>query len=175
MTASQTVGPFFNFGLTADPRLGVMAREGVEGERIRVEFRVTDGDGVPTRGDSMIEIWQADAEGCYNAPNFYGFGRLETDADGTCVFETIKPGRVPGAGGRLQAPHLNIIVFARGLLKHCFTRLYFDGESSNRVDEALALVPESRRATLIARNTGDNIWRMDIRLQGDEETVFFDL
>ena len=172
-SGSQTVGPFFNFGLTANPQLGILAGDG---ERIRVEFRVTDGDGAPTPGDSMIEIWQADPQGRYEGnPTFHGFGRLETNVDGICVFETLTPGRVAGADGRLQAPHINVIVFARGLLKHCFTRLYFAGEPSNDEDAALALVPESRRGTLIAQRTDANTYRMDIRLQGDSETVFFDL
>ncbi|MGA3025650.1 MAG: protocatechuate 3,4-dioxygenase subunit alpha [Bryobacteraceae bacterium] len=167
-TASQTVGPFFNFALTTNRSLGVLAREGAEGERIRLTFRVTDGDGAPTPGDSMIELWQADARGRYtNAdPNFCGFGRLETDADGVCVFETVKPGAVDG-----QAPHINVTVFARGLLKHLYTRLYFEGEPANAHDRVLALVPEERRVTLLAKPA----WSFEIRLQGDRETVFFDV
>src|SRR5579863_1183297 len=123
-SASQTVGPFFNFGLTTNPSLGSLAREGAEGERMRLQFRVVDGDGIPTPGDSMIELWQADARGCYARaadhrcgvadPNFYGFGRMETDSHGLCSFETVKPGRVPDAHGGLQAPHFNVAVFARG-------------------------------------------------------------
>src|SRR4051794_27393610 len=137
-TASQTVGPFFNFGLTANRGLGIMARDGAAGDRIRLAFRILDGDGVPTPGDSMIELWQADAAGRYPClgsmtsvgadPNFCGFGRLETGADGVCVFDTIKPGRVPGSDGKLQAPHINVTVFARGLLKHLYTRVYFAGD-----------------------------------------------
>src|SRR5579872_4846549 len=109
-SGSQTVGPFFNFGLTADPRLGILARDGAQGERLRVEFRVLDGDGAPTPCDAMIELWQADAQGQYTHadPNFCGFGRLETNLDGECVFETIKPGRVAG-----NAPHINVTMFAR--------------------------------------------------------------
>jgi protocatechuate 3,4-dioxygenase alpha subunit len=178
-TASQTVGPFFNFGLTANPRLGIMVRDGAEGERIRLEFRVVDGDGAPTPGDSMIELWQADAKGRYTEgdPNFCGFGRLETDVDGVCAFETIKPGRVPANEGRLQAPHINVTVFARGLLKHLHTRLYFAGEASNAEDAVLALVPEGRRATLLAHpiDGRPGTWRFEIRLQGEAETVFFDV
>jgi protocatechuate 3,4-dioxygenase alpha subunit len=164
-----------------------MAREGAEGERIRLEFCVTDGDGLPTPGDSMIELWQADAHGRYAHPedprcgeadpNFCGFGRLETGANGTCIFETIKPGCVPSDGSRRQAPHINVIVFARGLLRHLHTRLYFTGEAANEQDPVLALVPENRRSTLLAQPVPGqpDTWRMEIRLQGEQETVFFDL
>src|SRR6185503_623172 len=108
--------------------LAVLAREGAAGERIRLSFRVVDGDGVPTRGDAMIELWQADARGRYAHPadpraesadpNFCGFGRLETDDLGVCVFETVKPGHVEEPDGRRQAPHINVTIFARGLLRH---------------------------------------------------------
>jgi protocatechuate 3,4-dioxygenase alpha subunit len=164
-TASQTVGPFFNFALTTNAKLGVL--EG-EGERIRLAFRVVDGDGVPTPGDAMVELWQADTG---------GFGRLETDRNGCCTFETIKPGRVAAPDGSLQAPHINVIVFARGLLKHLYTRLYFEGDPANDGDLVLGLIPEQRRATLLARQTEAEppTWRFDIVLQGDGETVFFDL
>ena len=186
-SASQTVGPFFNFGLTTNPSLGSLAREGAEGERIRLAFRVVDGDGAPTPGDSMIELWQADARGCYahcvdprasgRDPNFYGFGRLETDAKGECVFETVKPGSVPDGRGGMQAPHINVIILARGLLKHLYTRVYFEGEPANASDTALSLVPEDRRSTLLAKPTAgeSNTWSIEIRLQGEAETVFFDV
>ena len=186
-TASQTVGPFFNFGLTANKELGRMVRDGALGERIRITFHVTDGEGAPTPADSMIELWQSDANGKYDHPddtqaavpdpNFCGFGRLETDENGTCVFETIKPGCVPGPDGSLQAPHINVTVFARGLLKQLHTRVYFTGDAANETDPVLALVPEWRRDTLLARRTADqpDRWRFEIRLQGDRETVFFDL
>jgi len=186
-SASQTVGPFFNFGLTVNPALGTLARAGAEGQRIRLRFRVLDGAGDPTPGDSMIELWQADARGRYahpldpqfasRDPDFHGFGRLETDADGFCAFETVKPGRVAGPDGRLQAPHINVSVFARGLLKQLVTRVYFAGDPANAEDLALALVPESRRATLLAQPVeGEpNTWAMEIRLRGDAETVFFDV
>jgi len=148
---------------------------------------VLDGAGDPTPGDSMIELWQADARGRYahpldpqfasRDPDFHGFGRLETDADGFCAFETVKPGRVAGPDGRLQAPHINVSVFARGLLKQLVTRVYFAGDPANAEDLALALVPESRRATLLAQPVeGEpNTWAMEIRLRGDAETVFFDV
>jgi protocatechuate 3,4-dioxygenase, alpha subunit len=174
-TASQTVGPFFNFALASDKSQGGLARQDAEGEHIKLLVRVTDGDGSPTPGDSMIELWQVDSLGRYATeanPSFGGFGRLETDEDGTCFFETVKPGRVDG-----QAPHINVIVFARGLLRHLHTRVYFDGDPANPGDSVLALVPEERRSTLMAMQVPDqaNTWRFDIRLQGESETVFFDL
>lgn len=185
-TPSQTVGPFFNFGLTTKASLGQVAGPEAEGERIRLSFRVTDGDGAPAAGDAMIELWQADAAGCYPHPAdaragadcaFHGFGRLETDREGRCTFETIKPGRVAAGDGSLQAPHINVLVFARGLLRHLHTRVYFEGDPSNARDPVLALVPERRRATLLARPREGNpgAWDFDIVLQGDSETVFFDV
>ena len=186
VTASQTVGPFFNFGLTADKALGRMALEGALGERIWITFHVTDGEGAPTPADSMIELWQADANGKYDHPedtqaaapdpNFRGFGRLETDEHGTCVFETLKPGCVPGPDGTLQAPHINVTVFARGLQKQIYTGLYFTGDAANDSDPVLALVPPQRRATVMAHHALDqpDRWHFDIRLQGENETVFFD-
>jgi protocatechuate 3,4-dioxygenase alpha subunit len=183
---SQTIGPFFHFALTADAALGCMAGPDAKGERIRVRFRLLDGDGAPVP-DGMIEIWQADASGKYDHPEdrqpqdpdpaFRGFGRLATDADGCCVFETVRPGRAPDGQGRCQAAHLNVTVFARGLLAHLCTRLYFDGDSALAEDPVLAGVPEDRRATLIARRDPSQPaqWNFDIRLQGEDETVFFDL
>jgi protocatechuate 3,4-dioxygenase alpha subunit len=180
-TASQTVGPFFNFGLTANPKLGIVAGPDIPGERIRLTFRVIDGDGAPAPGDAMIEIWQADAAGRYTDPldaagPFHGFGRLETDFDGRCTFETIRPGSVAAPGG-LQAPHFNVLVFARGLLRHLHTRVYFEGDPANDADPVLGLIPEGRRATLLARRTGSGLtdWLFDIVLQGESETVFFDV
>jgi len=181
-TASQTVGPFFNFGLTDDPLLGILASDG-----IRLRFRVIDGDGLPTPGDSMIEIWQADANGRYAHPldsrsggadpNFHGFGRLETDENGVCVFQTVKPGPVPNENGSAQAPHINVIIFARGLGKQLRTRVYFDGEAANAADPILALVPTERRETLLAKRAAGqpNEWSIEIRLQGEGETVFFEV
>jgi len=186
-SASQTVGPFFNFALTTNSRLGVLAGEGVEGERIRLAIRVVDGEGIGAPGDALIELWQADTHGCYahaldlrerdRDTNFYGFGRLETDANGECVFLTVKPGPVPDGRGGTQAPHINVVVLARGLLKHLCTRIYFSGEPANAHDPALALVPEDRRATLLASPESERAgtWRFEIRLQGEAETVFFDV
>jgi len=168
-TGSQTVGPFFNYALTTNRALGVLSKPEAPGEHIRVEFRVLDGDGNPTPGDSMIEVWQADADGRYAA----GFGRLETDANGVCAFETVKPGRVDAE----SAPFLHVIVFARGLLKHLYTRMYFAGDPANNGDAVLQLVPPERRHTLLAVSAEPGLWFMTIRLQGDadQETVFFEL
>jgi protocatechuate 3,4-dioxygenase alpha subunit len=178
-SASQTVGPFFNFALTTNPNLGILTCSGVPGERIRLEFRVTDGDGAPAPGDCMLELWQADSAGRYaqTPADFAGFGRLETGQDGACTFETVKPGRVAGPDGRPQAPHINVVVFARGLLIHLNTRVYFAGDPANVDDPVLALVPEERRGTLLAHPVEGEpeAWRFDIRLQGDGETVFFDV
>jgi protocatechuate 3,4-dioxygenase, alpha subunit len=185
-SASQTVGPFFNFALTTRAELGNLVPEGVKGERIRLRFRVIDGDGAPTPGDAMIELWQADSAGRYPHPAdargceaglFHGFGRQETDLDGCCTFETVKPGRVATPDAGLQAPHINVIVFARGLMMHLHTRVYFEGDPANAEDPVLLLVPEARRATLLARRDGSDpaLWCFDVILQGDSETVFFDV
>jgi protocatechuate 3,4-dioxygenase alpha subunit len=183
ISPSQTVGPFFAFGLTPaeyDFReifSNDLTAEGVTGERIRVEGTITDGDGAPVV-DAMIEIWQADAQGRYpSGPDrantaFKGFGRTETKG-GRFSFSTVKPGRVPGPKGTLQAPHLNVTIFSRGLLTHLFTRIYFEGEAANAEDPVLGLVPAHRRDTLIARRTGEGTYSIAIRLQGENETVFF--
>jgi len=135
----------------------------------------------------MIELWQADAEGNYNHPEdpgsknvnaaFRGFGRMPTGEDGACLFETIKPGQVPGPGGRLQSPHINVSVLGRGLLKRLSTRIYFAGDPSNEADPILALVPAMRRDTLMARpdSTRPGHWSFDVHLCGEGETVFFDV
>src|SRR5690606_38815407 len=158
----------------------------VSGERIRIEGAVLDGDGKPIN-DAMIEIWQADAQGRYSHPRddrglpntkFKGFGRSSTDKDGIYSFEPIKPGRVPGPGNRLQAPHIVVAIFSRGMLRQVYTRLYFSDEQSNAEDPILALVPEDRRSTLIASKAsrdGQAVYRFDIRMQGENETVFFEV
>jgi protocatechuate 3,4-dioxygenase alpha subunit len=171
---SQTVGPFFHFGLTADRALGRVAGPEVRGERIRLRFTLLDGDGSPVP-DGMIELWQADAEGRYQSDGtFCGFGRLATDAEGRCTFETVRPGRVADGHG-LQAAHINVSVFARGLSARLCTRVYFDGDTGLADDYVLALVPEWRRSTLLARCEGAGLWGFEIRLQGERETVFFDV
>lgn len=185
-TPSQTIGPFFHYALTPNESAGALAGQDAQGDRIRLICRVLDGDGAPV-SDAMIEIWQADSGGKYDHPDdpqpkradpsFRGFGRLATRADGACVFETVKPGRVPGSDRTLQAPHINVSLFARGLLNRLVTRAYFAGDPANAGDPVLALVPADRRETLMARaipeRAGD--WKFEIRLASDRETVFFDV
>src|SRR5581483_1215937 len=185
-TPSQTVGPYLHLGLTDDRSVARIASERTKGQRVQMQFRVLDGDGEPVP-DAMIELWQANADGKYRHPDdtqdkmldpeFVGFGRLPTADDGCCIFETIKPGRVPGPGGTLQAPHLNVSVFARGLLKRLTTRVYFSDDPANADDPVLSLVPEERRCTLMAQADPAHVsgWRIDIHLCGDAETVFFDV
>lgn len=185
-TASQTAGPFLHLGLTDKGSVGRVAGETAKGERVRIMLTVRDGDGVPV-ADAAVEVWQADAQGRYQHPDdlqpsdcdptWRGFGRLALDHKGCCVFESVKPGRVPGRGNTVQAPHLNVSIFARGLLKHLVTRIYFAGDQANVEDPILALVPETRRETLIAQpdNSHPGGWCLEIRLCGDGETVFFDV
>ena len=185
-TPSQTVGPFFHLGCTTNHSISCIAGPNAKGERVRLICRVLDGVGVAV-DDAMIEIWQADSDGVYRHPadprgqerdpNYSGFGRLATDKNGMCVFETIKPGRVPVDDGRLQAPHLNVCVFGRGIMKGLPTRIYFAGDPANGDCPILALVPEERRATLMARRDPGNPggWYFDVRLCGERETVFFDV
>ena len=167
-TASQTVGPFFSFGLTTNTALGHMARPDTPGERIRLEIRVIDGAGAPVP-DAMVELWHADRAGTFL------FGRLETDPAGVCAFETVYPGQA--APDARDAAHVNLCIFMRGLLRHLYTRLYFAGDPSLETDAILAAVPPDRRGTLIARRdeTVPSAWAFDIHLQGDRETVYFDL
>jgi protocatechuate 3,4-dioxygenase alpha subunit len=167
---SQTVGPFFDFALTTNRSLGVIAGPNVKGEHIRLQLRMLDGEGAPVC-DGFLELWQADAEGRYCDPAFGGFGRLGTDDAGVCTFETIRPGRAENDG----SPHINAIVFSRGLLSHLYTRIYFEDDPTLSSDPGLAIVPQDRRRTLIAHPIADNTWTHDIRLQGENETVFFDL
>jgi protocatechuate 3,4-dioxygenase alpha subunit len=181
-TPSQTVGPYLHLGLTDSRAIAVVAEESVEGERMRLTCRVLDGDGLAVP-DAMIELWQADADGKYrgaetflSASTFRGFGRMPTKEDGTCTFETIKPGRVRGLRG-WQAPHINLSVLGRGLLVRLCTRIYFAGDPANADDPVLALVPEGRRSTLMAQpdSSEPGRWTLEIRLRGEGETVFFDL
>jgi protocatechuate 3,4-dioxygenase, alpha subunit len=175
-TPSQTVGPFFHFGLATNAALGTVAPPGARGERVRVRVRVLDGDGLPVP-DALVEVYQADADGVYGQPAFDGFGRLPTDANGICVFDTIRPGAVRHGTGERQAPHINVCLLARGLLRQVYTRIYFAGDAAHAADPLLALVPADRRETLMARpaDSEPQIWEFVIRLQGDAETVFFDL
>jgi protocatechuate 3,4-dioxygenase, alpha subunit len=181
-TSSQTVGPYFSIGLSP-LYIPDLAGAEVEGERITLQGRVIDGDGnaVP---DAMIEIWQANASGKYASdedtqdkplsPGFRGFGRVPTNNEGGFRLTTIKPGRVPGLDGTLQAPHLVALVYMRGLLRHLVTRVYFSDEPSNADDSILLLVPSDRRGTLIARTIGTGVFEWNVILQGQDETVFFD-
>jgi protocatechuate 3,4-dioxygenase alpha subunit len=188
-TPSQTVGPYFAYGLSPEQYgyqqnlssiAGSQMAEGdIEGERIRVEGRVFDGKGDPI-SDALIEVWQADSLGRYAHPadprgsnnTFKGFGRCGTGTDpqNRFWFDTIKPGQVETG----QAPHLNVIVSMRGMLLHAFTRIYFSDETANATDKVLAAVPAERRDTLIATHLGGKVYRFDIHMQGDKETVFFD-
>jgi len=191
ITPSQTVGPYFHYGLTPyDYDFSVvfgnnLVTPDASGERIRIEGRIIDGDGQGIN-DSLVEIWQADSAGRYAHPadrralpnaSFKGFGRCDTDKDGGYSFETVKPGAVPGPNGAPQAPHIGVIVFSRGMLRHVYTRIYFSDEK-NDADPILAAVPADRRSTLIAKRADRNghaVYTFDIRLQGDGETVFFDI
>lgn len=170
-TTSRTVGPYLHIGLTW-LITEELAAKAVPGERIRIEGRVIDGDGKPVN-DALVEIWQADSRGEYGSKQFRGFGRSATDDTGRYRFSTIKPGRVPGPGSKLQAPHIGVNVFMRGQLKQLVSRIYFPGDSANAEDAVLALVPAARRDTLIAKQAGA-ILEWNIILQGPEETVFFD-
>jgi protocatechuate 3,4-dioxygenase, alpha subunit len=193
ITPSQTVGPYYAYGLVPTKRydwtdlaINNLVTPDATGERIRIEGRVTDGDGQPIN-DALIEIWQADAQGRYAHARdqravanstFKGFGRVGTDAKGEFSFETIKPGPVPGPNGRPQAPHILVAYFSRGLLTHMYTRIYFAGEAANAEDPILTLVPADRRDTLVAKKEVRGtqvVYRFDIRVQGDKETVFFDV
>ena len=158
------------------------------GERIRIEGRVLDGDGVGVP-DALVEIWQANSHGRYRHPtdtrrapaldpSFTGFGRSGTDEAGGYWFETIRPGAVPFDDARMQAPHIGVMVFARGLLNHLVTRLYFADEPANETDPVLRRVPAERRGTLMARpetSDGRTLYRWDIILQGAGETAFLNL
>jgi protocatechuate 3,4-dioxygenase alpha subunit len=202
ITPSQTVGPFFAYGLAPHSRcdwqpskiydwkatVGAdLVTPDATGTRIRIEGRVLDGDGLPIN-DAMIEIWQADGQGRYAHPRdnrgarpntkFKGFGRSATDKAGVYSFDTVKPGAVPGPGGKPQAPHIVVCIFSRGMLRQVYTRIYFSDEAANAADPILALVPEDRRGTLVAHKEirGDQaVYRFDIRVQGENETVFFDI
>jgi protocatechuate 3,4-dioxygenase, alpha subunit len=183
-TTSQTVGPFFSIGLD---RLNCaeLAGPGVAGERVTIEGRVLDADGVGVP-DAVIELWQADSQGKYAHPDdsqgkpveagFQGFGRIPMDEGGKFRFTTIKPGAVPGPDGKLQAPHIAVSVFMRGLLRRAVTRIYFPDEPGNAEDFALNLVEAERRGTLIARKAPgmNGLLKWDVVMQGPGETVFFD-
>jgi protocatechuate 3,4-dioxygenase alpha subunit len=176
-TASQTAGPYWHmidYPEWADLLRPGSGNEGVRGEKVVLTGRITDGDGAPLT-DALVEIWQAGPDGRYE-DGFHGFGRCATDTDGGFRFTTLKPGPVPGRGNAMQAPHIEIAIFARGLMQHLVTRAYFEGEALNATDPVLTAVEDpARRATLIAKPGGEGTWRLDIRLQGEGETVFLDV
>ncbi|MEO9902761.1 MULTISPECIES: protocatechuate 3,4-dioxygenase subunit alpha [Alphaproteobacteria] len=198
-TASQTAGPYVHIGLAPDYAgfdifetnfSNVVAGPDTKGERIKIEGRVFDGTGAPVR-DVLIESWQANSEGKYNHPedrqqkpvetDFRGWGRICSDFEtGIFTIETIKPGPVPGRNGKIQAPHISLWIVARGINIGLQTRLYFSDETAaNGEDQVLNLIEqEERRQTLIAQRrerNGETIYSFDIYLQGDNETVFFDV
>jgi protocatechuate 3,4-dioxygenase alpha subunit len=183
LTPSQTLGPFFDFGLVI-PNGEVVAEPGAAGRHVTIVGIVRDSAGSPLP-DALIEVWQADASGRYRTPadaqnssterGFNGFGRVATDAAGEFLFETVMPGRVPGPGGRLQAPHIAVGVLARGILTRLITRIYFEEDPANGEDAILSLVPAERRGTLLARRVDADRYRFEIVLQGAGETVFFDV
>ena len=188
LTSSQTVGPFFAPALLREDAIrNVLTQPETAGERIRIEGLVLDGDGLPVP-DAMVEIWQANAHGRYNHSvdqgpaqldaTFLGFGRSGTAENGSYWFETIKPCRVPFYHEQFQASHICVTVFARGLLNHLLTRLYFEDEPTNTEDPILQCVPDERRSTLLARREnreGIIVYRFDIVMQGAGETAFFNL
>jgi len=186
-TPSQTVGPFFAFGLLHGGE-NILTDDEALGPRILVRGQVLDGDGAPM-DDALVEIWQADSQGIHKHPedprihqadaHFRGFGRAGTaNPDREYIFKTVKPGPVEWEADRVQAPHIDVRVFARGMLLHAITRLYFSDEPSNNTDPLLASIEDPvRRQTLIAsrEETSDlPAYRFDIRLQGNGETIFFE-
>lgn len=184
-TTSQTVGPYFRIGMTQLNEEN-LAKPGVSGERVTIEGFVVDGNG-QTVPDAVLEVWQANAHGKYAHPDdtqdkpvdpaFKGSGRIMTDEEGGFRFTTIKPGSVPGPDGKPQAPHIAVSVMMRGLLIRLITRIYFPDEPLNASDFILNLVEPERRGTLIAEKIsgepGALVW--NVRLQGEKETVFFEI
>lgn len=174
-TSSQTIGPYWH--LLEDKSWANLTRFGAEGERIVLRGRILDGGGAPL-ADGCVELWQTSPE---QSDTWNGFGRAATDANGEFRFVTLKPSPLPIAPGSnvAQAPHCALTLFARGLLIHLHTRAYFAGEALNEYDPLLASVPRARRGTLIATPDGSEdgmpVWRLDIRMQGEDETVFLDI
>ncbi len=183
-TPWQTVGPFWSIGMDWPGYETVGAAAIPAAQRIEIAGQLLDGDGLPVE-DAVLETWQADGDGRHAHPedrrnlpprgDFVGFGRCGTAAGGSFALTTLRPGRVPAVDGRLQAPHILVSIFARGILSRLVTRIYFADEASNAEDPVLALVPAERRETLLARPLPDRAghYRWDIRLQGEGETVFF--
>ena len=187
-TPSQTAGPYVHIGLTPSlegisgpnvPDLGAgPIGTGLPGERMVITGRIFDGSGTPVT-DAVVELWQADAEGNHGGEGFAGWGRNASDATGSYRFETVRPGRVAGPDGNPMAPHLTLWIVARGINVGLHTRLYFEDEAdANAGDPVLGRITDPRRRqTLIAsREAGATaVYTLDIRLQGDDETVFFDI
>ncbi|HET9403053.1 MAG TPA: protocatechuate 3,4-dioxygenase subunit alpha [Burkholderiales bacterium] len=176
ITPSQTIGPFFKYGLEW-PGGESLFPDSAQGRRIRLGGVVTDFKDEPVP-DALIEFWQADAKGQFGAARAKasgGFGRVATDERGRYAINTIFPGPVAGANGRKQAPHILVVLFARGLLAQVVTRVYFEGEAANKDDPVLALCGV-RASTLMAKRVADdaNAYDWDISLQGQNETVFFE-
>ncbi len=169
-TAAQTIGPFWH--LLDDAQLADLTRFGAPGERVELVGRITDGDGALVT-DACVELWQASPPA---DPTFPGWGRCASNAAGEFRFTTLRPGPVPGLGNTQQAPHFAITLLARGILTRLCTRAYFDGDPLNDADPLLGAIEDpARRATLIAHPDGPARWRLDIRMQGDGETVFLDV
>jgi protocatechuate 3,4-dioxygenase alpha subunit len=181
-STSQTIGPYLRIGLEWMV-IEDLAPQGVTGERVQISGRIFDADSKPVN-DAAVELWQANSHGKYASPQdaqdkplepgFRGYGRSLTDEAGAFRFRTIKPGRVPGPDGKLQAPHVSVTIFMRGLLKQLQTRIYFPDEPANADDAVLKLVPAERRGTLIAARRGEGVLEWNVLLQGRNETVFFD-
>jgi protocatechuate 3,4-dioxygenase alpha subunit len=169
-TASQTIGPFWH--IMEDKSWADLTRFGAAGERIVLTGTIRDGDGAPCPG-VCVEIWQTDPAA---SDTFPGFGRANTDDSGTFRLVTVRPGPVAGLGNTQQAPHIAICLLSRGLMSGLVTRAYFQGEALNETDPLLSSIEDAaRRGTLIAVPDGDGVWRLDIRLQGDGETVFLEV
>ena len=177
-SASQTAGPYWH--LIDFPEWADTTRHFAgslpAGERIVLTGTVTDGGGELVR-DALVEIWHADPQGHYptGAGDFQGYGRCATDKAGRFRFVTLKPGAVRGPGNTTQAPHVALAVFARGILYHLSTRLYFAGEPLNDTDPVLSSIPAERRDTVLAKQTAASTWTLDLVLQGDNETVWMDV
>jgi len=183
LTPSQTIGPFY-WGTIVKAYRADLAPPGVAGERLSLVLTLHDAEGAVVP-DGLLEIWQANSHGRYKHPDdrrnlaldpaFDGFGRASTFTDGSSTFSTVKPGRVPWPAGGMQAPHINVGIFARGLLNRVATRLYFDGDPANAEDPVLKMIDPARRPTLLAKKDAGSTWRLPIHLGGPNETVFFDV
>jgi protocatechuate 3,4-dioxygenase alpha subunit len=197
ITPSQTIGPFGAPALTPNEKgktqydwkqlvTNNTVTPDATGERIRIEGQMVDGAGKPLDG-VLLETWQADGQGRYAHPrdgratnsSFKGFGRVETDIEGRFTIDTIKPGPVAGPNGAMQAPHIVVAIHLRGILSHLYSRIYFGDEAAaNAADPILKLVAAERRDTLIAKRQpggGAPVYKIDFQIQGDRETVFFDI